>query len=96
MLSCNSMYPLPRDETFSAHIHGDHDHLSRSKTYYQKYKLGCIDEKILLLHHAYPKHPRFSNCAKQDLSLLDSPIGALEPLLTSVITHGLLFYYSTN
>ena len=41
MFSRNSVYPLPRDEDFSAHISGDdHDHVSRYKAYYQKYKLG--------------------------------------------------------
>ena len=36
MLSGNSIYPLPRDGAFSAHISADHDHVS----YYQKDQLG--------------------------------------------------------
>ena len=40
MFSRNSIYPLSRDGAFSAHINGDHDHVSRYKSYYQKDKLG--------------------------------------------------------
>ena len=29
MFSRNSIYPLPREWAFSAHINGDHDHVSR-------------------------------------------------------------------
>ena len=36
MFLCHSIYPLPRDGTFSAHINGEHDHDSRHKSYYQK------------------------------------------------------------
>ena len=40
MFSRNSIYSLPRDEAFSAHITGDHEHVSRYKSYCQKDKLG--------------------------------------------------------
>ena len=36
MLSRKSIYPLPRDGAFFAHINGDHDHVSTYKHYYQK------------------------------------------------------------
>ena len=80
MVSRNSIYALPRDGTFSAHINGDHDHVSRYKSYYQKDKLGK------------PKHPRFNISAKQYLLLPDSRIGTFEPPLFSAIIHRLLLY----
>ena len=40
MFSRNSIYSLPRNGALSAHINGDHDHVSRYKSYYQKNKLG--------------------------------------------------------
>ena len=52
MFSRNSIYPLPRDGTFSAHIKGDHDHVSRYKSYCQKEKLGLIGKKNLLRRYA--------------------------------------------
>ena len=78
MVSRNSIYALPRDGTY--HINGDHDHVSRYKSYYQKDKLG------------ESKHPRFNISAKQDLLLPDSRIGAFQPPLFSTIIHGLLLY----
>ena len=33
MVSCNSIYSLLRDGAFFAHINGDHDHVSRYKSY---------------------------------------------------------------
>ena len=72
MVSRNSIYPLPRDGTFSAHINGDHNHVSRYKSYYQKDKLGWIGEKSLLRRNAQPKHPRYNISAKQDLPLPES------------------------
>ena len=39
MFSRNSIYPVFRDGALSAHINGDHDHVSRYKSYYQKDKL---------------------------------------------------------
>ena len=92
MFPRNSLYPLPSDEALSTHMNGEHDHVSRYKSYYQKNKLGLIGEKILLRRHAQPIHPRFSNCAKQDLPLSDSRIGVFEPPLSSTIIHGLLLY----
>ena len=38
MFSRNSTYPLPDYGEFSAHINGDHDHVSKS--YCQKDKFG--------------------------------------------------------
>ena len=40
MFSGNSIYPLPRDGALSAHINGNHDHVSRYKSYYQKAPTG--------------------------------------------------------
>ena len=45
MFSRNSIYPLPRDGGLSGHINGDHDHVSRYMSYYQKDKVGWIGEK---------------------------------------------------
>ena len=45
MFSFNSIYPLPLDGALSVHINGDHNHIFRVKPYYQKDKLGLIDEK---------------------------------------------------
>ena len=92
MVSRNSIYPLPRDGAFSAHVNGDHDHVSRYKPYYQKDELDWIGEKSLLRRNAYPKRPRFNISAKQDLPLPDSRIDAFEPPLSSAIIHGLLPY----
>ena len=75
MVSRNSIYPLPHDGAFSAHINGDHDHVS----YYQKDQLGWIGEKSLFQRNALSKNPRFNISAKQDLPLPDSRIGAFEP-----------------
>ena len=36
---CNYIYSLPRDGTISAQLNGDHDHISRYKSYYKKDKL---------------------------------------------------------
>ena len=91
MVSRNSIYPFPCDGVLSSLIN-NHDHVSRYKSYYQKGKLGWIDENILRQPYAYPKHPRFSNYAKQDFLLSDIRIGALEPLLFIAIIHGLLLH----
>ena len=40
MFSRNPMYPLLRGGAFSTHINGDHDHVSRYKSYCQKDKMG--------------------------------------------------------
>ena len=40
MFSYNPIYPHPHDGALSAHINGDHDHVSRYNSYYQKDKLG--------------------------------------------------------
>ena len=40
MFSSNSTYPLPRDGALPAYVNGNHDHVSRHKSYYQKDKLG--------------------------------------------------------
>ena len=40
MFSRNFIHSLPRDGVFPAHINGDHDHVSRYKSYCQKDKLG--------------------------------------------------------
>ena len=40
MFARNSIYPLPLDGALSAHINGDHDHVSRYKSYCEKDKLG--------------------------------------------------------
>ena len=90
MFSRNSVYPLSRDGTFSAHIYGDHDQVSSYMSYYRKEKLGWIGKENALRRYAEPKHLRFDISAKQDLPLLDSQIGASEPPLFSVILHGLL------
>ena len=36
IFSCNSLYPLPNDSGISAHTNGEHNHVSRYKSYYQK------------------------------------------------------------
>ena len=36
----------------SAHINGDHDYVSRYKSYYQKDEMSWISEKILLRRRA--------------------------------------------
>ena len=92
MFSRNSIYPVSCDGALSAHINDNHDHVFRYKSYYENDKLGCIGEKILLQHQAWPKPPRFSNCAKQDLPLPDSRIGAFKSPLSTAIMHGLLLY----
>ena len=86
MFSCNSKYPLSRDGAFSAHINDKHYYVSRCNSYYQKDKIGLIGEKILY------RHPRFSNCAKENLPFPSSQKGASEPPLSSVIIHGLFLY----
>ena len=40
MYSRNSMYLLASDGVHSANINGDHDHVTRFKSYCQKEKLG--------------------------------------------------------
>ena len=42
MFLCNSIYPLPHHGVLSANNDGDHDYVSRYKSYYQKDKPGWI------------------------------------------------------
>ena len=39
MFSRNSIYQLPRDGAFSSRINGDHDHVSKNKSYCREDKL---------------------------------------------------------
>ena len=59
-------------------------------SYYQKDKLDWIGEKILLQCHPYTKHSRFSDCAKQEISIPDGQKNVFEPSLYSTILHELL------
>ena len=84
MFLCHSIYPLPRDGTFSAHINGEHDHDSRHKSYYQKEvrkpSFGAMPN---------PNIPGLAIVLNNTLPP-DSLIPALEPPLSSLIMHGLL------
>ena len=53
----NSIYLLPRDRALSVHINGNHDHVSKYKSYYQKDELGWTGAKILLSIMPRPNIP---------------------------------------
>ena len=88
MRSRNPVYPLPQG-AFSVHINGDHNHVSRYKSYswmetglnrWESFSFGAMPS---------PNIPDLTK-ARQDLPLPDSRIGALEPSLYGTIIHAAL------
>ena len=69
MFSCNSIYPLPHDGAFSPHISGDHDDVSRYKSYYQKDKLTPVLISIVLPICIFSLRP-FNYYSKNEVSEL--------------------------
>ena len=90
MLSRYPIYPLPQ-RAFSVHINGNHNHVSRYKSYsrmetglnrQESFSFGAIPS---------PNIPDLTK-ARQELPLPDSRISALEPSLYGTITHAALIY----
>ena len=85
MRSRNPVYPLPQG-AFSVHINGDHNHVSRYKSY--SWMETGLNRRESFSFGAMPS-PNIPDLtkARQDLPLPDSQIGALEPSLYSTIIH---------
>ena len=88
MRSRNPVYPLPQ-EAFSVHINGDHNQVSRYKSYSwmetglnrrESFSFGAMSTANI---------PDLTK-ARQDLPLPDSRIGALEPSLYGTIIQAAL------
>ena len=88
MRSRNPVYPLPQG-AFSVHINGDHNHVSRYKSY--SWMETGLNKRESFSFGAMPS-PNISDLTKagQDLPLADSRIGALEPSLYGTIIHAAL------
>ena len=93
MFSPSYIYPLLRDRGLSALLSADHNLASRFR-----YKSLLIKRQAELISKfsfdSVPraKHPRLSNCAKQDHLQRNSRIGAFEPPLPSEIIYVLLLF----
>ena len=85
MRSCNLVYPLPQG-AFSMHINGDHNHISRYKSYFWMETMSNRRESFSFGAVPSPNIPDLTK-ARQDLPLPDSWIGALEPSLYGTIIH---------
>ena len=77
MRSRNPVYPLPKG-AFSVHINGDHNHVSRYKSYSQMETGLNRWESFSFGAMPRPNIPDLTK-ARQDLHLPDNRIGALEP-----------------
>ena len=88
MRSRNPVYPLPQG-AFSVHINGDHNHVSRYKSY--SWMETGLNRRESFSFGAMPS-PNIPDLtkARQDLPLPDSRIGALEPSLYGTIIHAAL------
>ena len=85
MRSRNPIYPLPQG-AFSVHINGDHNHVSRYKSYSWMETGLNRGESFSFGAMPSPNIPDLTK-ARQDLPLPDSQIGALEPSLFGTIIH---------
>ena len=85
MRSRNLVCPLPQG-ALSIHINGNHNHVSRYKSYsWMETKLNRR-ESFSLGAMPSPNIPGLAK-AKQEFPLLDSRIGAFEPSLYGTIIH---------
>ena len=85
MRSRNPVYPLPQG-AFSVHINGDHNHVSRYKSYSWMETGLNRQESFSFGAMPSPNIPDLTT-ARQDLFLPDSRIGAFEPSLYGIIIH---------
>ena len=88
MRSRNPVYPLPQG-AFSVHINGDHNHVSRYKSY--SWMETGLNRRESFSFGAMPS-PNIPDLtkARQDLLFPDSWRGALEPSLYGTIIHAAL------
>ena len=85
MRSSNLVYPLPQG-AFSVYINGDHNHISRCKSYSWMETGLNKRESFSFGAMPIPNIPDLTK-ARQDLPLPDILIGALEPSLYGTIIH---------